>query len=314
MLKYKLFKADKNSGFNFPFILVYPRHFNRDVKIFVEGNNSVIYEKDGEQSFSAQKKFALQYAEHLVEEQNGEVFNMPYLYQQLNQPVIIPIIERCDNKHRNEFYTQMLGANVVKTKKGKFANLSKQIVNMVNYVKQLLNEKGINVATKSGLFGMSTSGVLAGRMLFAEPESFDVCLSICSNAVQPLPLAELNGIKLPYPLGTANYKELFGKEFNEEAYHQAKQLFIVGEDEPNDRYNIALNSRLHDKKAQELFLNVYGDVGIQERQQKISKILENYHFENVDCIVAPGGHSLNGKGKLIMSWARVIINKDNYTC
>ncbi len=128
MLKFKLFDANKNNGFNFPFILVYPKHFNKDVKIYVEGNNSVIYEKDGEQSFSAQIDYALQYAEHLVEEQNGEVFNMPYLYQQLNQPVIIPIIERCDNKHKNEFYTQMLGANVVKTKKGKFANLSKQLL------------------------------------------------------------------------------------------------------------------------------------------------------------------------------------------
>ncbi len=311
MLRYKLFEANREKGFNFPFILVCPSRFNKKVKIYVEGNNSVNYGKEGQQDFETQKNIALQYAGNLTKPQDGSVFNMPYLYQCLNQPVIIPIIERCDNKHIGEFYTQMLGANVVKTKTGDFANLSTQVVNMVNYVKEGLKEKGVLAEQKSGLIGMSTSGVFAGRMLFAEPESFDTCLSVCSNAVQPLPLKELNGTALPYPLGTADYKQLFGKEFNETEYQKAKQLFIVGKEEPNDKYNIAKNFRLHDKNVQDLYVKVYGDVDIQQRQQEMANIFKENGFDNVECVVADGGHTMSGKGNVIMNWAKEIINEDS---
>ena len=240
----------------------------------------------------------------MITPQDGNRFNMPYLYQQLNQPVIIPIIERCDNQHQGEFYTQMLGPNVVKQKTGKYAKLSTQVVNMVNTVKQMYTDAGYYVQQKSGLIGMSASGVFAGRMLFAEPESFDTCLSICSNAVQPLPINGKYGLDLPYPVGACDYEEIFGRPFSVRDYKQAKQLFIVGNDEPNDRYNIAKNPRLHDKNAQDLYLQAYGDVTLQERQQQIDEIMHQCGFNNTQCVVAEGGHSLDGKGNLIVAWAK----------
>lgn len=298
MLKYKIFKAIPGE-FNFPFILVYPANFKNYVKIFVEGNNSVDYEKEGQQSFDAQKKCAEDYAISLTVPQDGNCFSMGYLYQLLYQPVVIPIIERCDYEHPNEFYTQMLGRNVVLTKDGKFANLPAQIVKMVEFVQRLFTDMGIVVDQRAGLLGMSTSGVFAGKMLFTEPEKFDACLSICSNAVQPLPLSKYNGIELPYPLGTADYEEIFHKPFNAMAYARARQLFIVGEEEPNIKYNIAKNLRLHNKATQEKYLEVYGDIGIQERQIKIQNILSLNNINNSTCIVAPGGHTLSGKGNII---------------
>ncbi|MBO5394652.1 MAG: hypothetical protein J6A28_01965 [Clostridia bacterium] len=307
MLKYKVFNEDKEKGYNFPFILVYPQSFKSKVKLFVEGNNSVIYEEEGQQSFDAQQKYAEGYANWLTEPQDGQRFNMAYLYQQLNQPVVIPVIERCDNKHTGEFYTQMLGRNVVSEKTGKFANLSQQVVCMVREAERLLKAKGLDVEKKAGLIGMSTSGVFAGRMMFIHPEEFDCVLSVCSNAVQPLPLEELEGTKLQYPLGASDYQQLFGKEFNKEEYLKAKQLFIVGKDEPNEKYDIVKKSRLHDDEIGQLYLKVYGDEGIQARQQKIASILKDYDVKNVACVVAEGGHSLDYKGQLIMDWGREVL-------
>lgn len=288
--------------YNFPFILLKPKHPSKDIKIFVEGNNSVDYIKEDKkttQTFEEQEIDAIRYAENLCPIDNGLNFNPSYLYQNLNQPIIIPIIERCDNKFQYEFYTQMLGRNVMLEKKGKFAHLSTQVVKMVEKVKKMYEKEGYKVEDKAGLVGMSASGVFAGRMAFAEPESFDTCLSVCSNAVQPLPVKSLNGVELPYPLGTADYKKIFGKEFNLDAYSQIQQLFIVGEMEDNTRYDISQNSRLHDKATQDLYRQVYGNVTIQERQHRINHLMEKMGMNQVECIVANGGHTWRNKGRVV---------------
>lgn len=277
MLKYEICEPDTHKGYNFPFILIYPEKMQDNVKIFVEGNNSANYEKRDEnnqiigyQSFDEQRKDAINYAESICKYEDGEIFNQGYMYQQLNQPLIIPIIKRCEAERVGEYYTQMLGRNVVLDKTGEFANLSRQVVAMVEEAKNICLSKNntIKIDKKSGLCGFSTSGVFASRMLFIEPESFDVCLSMCSNAVQPLPVAEINNVELPYPLGIADYAEIFGKPFDILEYKKATQMFFVGMEEDNKRYNIAKNPILHDKAIQDKFVQVYGDVTIQQRQRK----------------------------------------------
>ena len=304
MLNIKFFEEKAKEGFDFPFILIYPSSFNKRVKIFIEANNSVIYEEQGQDSFVSQIEYAINYAKHLTTYQDGTVFNMPYLYQLLNQTVVIPIIERCDKKYSKEFYTQMLGRNVVLEKQGKFANLASQVVSMANFTKRFLEKQNIKVEEKFGALGMSASGVFAGRLVFIEPEHFDICLSVCSNAVQPLPLQKLHNVNLPYPLGTYDYQEIFGKPFNEKSYQQIKQLFIVGEDENSEVYDISHNPRLHDAEIQNLYTKVYGNVSIQDRQKILSNIFHEQGFKNVKCVVADGGHSLSGKGRLITTWAK----------
>lgn len=99
-------------------------------------------------------------------------------------------------------------------------------------------------------------------MLLAEPESFDFCLSMCSNAVQPLPLDKINNIELSYPLGIADYEEIFGKKYNKAEYLKAHSLFVVGKDEPN----------------------------------------EEKGFDNMNCVVVQGGHNYGGKGNLVVKF------------
>ena len=315
MLKYEIHEANSSKGYNFPFILIYPEQMQCNVKLFVEGNNSTDYikiDEDGNvlgyQTFEEQKQDAIAFAQQICTKENGKHFNLAYMYQQLNQPLVIPIIERCESDYAGEYYTQMLGRNVVLDKTSKFANLSQQVVAMVEEAKKvcLAKNKDINIDKKSGLCGFSTSGVFASRMLFAEPESFDVCLSMCSNAVQPLPVSKLNGIKLPYPLGTADYEQLFGKPFNLEEYKKAQQMFFVGIDEDNKRYNIAKNPRLHDKNIQDKFIQVYGDVTIQERQRMISQIMQELGMDNTVNLVVPGGHNFSEKSKYILSFGQAI--------
>ncbi|MBQ3502640.1 MAG: hypothetical protein IJA72_03145, partial [Clostridia bacterium] len=94
--KVEYVEADPSKGFNFPYIILLPKKMKQDIKIMVECANSFDYEKDGQQSFSAQINAVKGYANYISEEQDGKKFNLPYLYQKLNQPIISPIIERCE--------------------------------------------------------------------------------------------------------------------------------------------------------------------------------------------------------------------------
>lgn len=269
-------------------------------------NNNII----GYQNFEEQVKDATKFAEQICKYEDGKNFNIGYMYQQLNQPIVIPIIERCDAEHRGEYCTQMLGRNVLLDKTTKFANLTQQVVAMVEDAKNICLSKNntIKIDKKSGLCGFSASGVFASRMLFAELESFDVCLSMCSNAVQPLPVEELNGIKLPYPLGSADYEKIFKKPFNIKEYKKAKQMFFVGEEEDNRKYNIIKSPRSHDKMVHDKFVEVYGDITIQQRQRKISQIMQNLGMDQTVSLVVPGGHNFGGKSKYILSFAKAITS------
>ena len=305
--EYVLFhcKANKRKGYNFDFLFLSPKRIGENVKIFVEGANSAYYNNNGHyQSYAEQVDFEIQQAIGKCQPQSGKVFNMPYLYQILHQPVIIPIFERCDEKHKNEFYAQMLGKNVMHETDGKYSQLNKQVLAMIDEVKRNFEKKDVNVSSTCGLIGVSTSAVFANRLQFIEPETFDMTISVCGNAVQPLPLKSKNGVELTYPLGTADYKELFGKEFNSEAYKNAKILNIVGANEDNNRYNIVNNSLLHDKGTKELYHKVYGDVSLQERQLEIENIYKENDYDNCYNLVGKGAHELNSKGMVIAKFVR----------
>ena len=341
--KVEYVEADPSKGFSFPYIMLLPKKMKQDVKIMVECANTANYEDDGQQSFRAQINDAKGYANYISEEQDGQKFNLPYLYQELSQPIIIPIIERCeyarigvirpyeqDEKYaeldrlgkNTEFYPQQLGRQVMLERDGKFAKLPEQVVAMVEDAKKkiklkaMMKLKTINIAKKSGLIGFSSSSVFASRMQLICPEHFDTCISLCSGGAQPLPLTELNGQKLNYPLGVADFEELFGKPFNAEEYAKAKQLSIVG---ANEVYNndIAYKPRLFDKQTRELFLKVYGKLTLQERQQKINEVLSKIN-PNITCKVLEGvKHSPHGMEEVVPGWIEENIlstlNKDEKT-
>ncbi len=303
-------EANPSCGYNFSFLLVEPRNMPKVVKPFVEGPNSMHYEEKGQQSAANQIAGEVERLSQFLQQSNNPEFSMAYIYNNIGQPVIIPLIERCDYDYEQEFQTQTLGKNVVHTTEGKFANLSGQVVNMANVVKQMYEERGYITTKKCGLFGAFTSGVFAGRMAFLEPESFDVCLSMSSNAVQPLPVPEISGVDLPYPLGTADYKEITGKEFNSEEYNKIHQLFTVGDVEENYKYDLDFGDpMLYDSETSLKSAKLLGNTGIQDRQRTMTYIFAQLGIDNVDCVVAEGDHVIDdSKRDLVLGWAIEVLN------
>ncbi|MGD9901573.1 MAG: hypothetical protein AB7S44_03445 [Spirochaetales bacterium] len=294
-LRYLFFVAEPKSGYNFPFIVVYPQNLASTCKIFVEAYNHINY--SGHSSFSEQIKDAISCVESRCQKPAMDRFNSALLYSTINNPIIVPIIERCDNEHNDEFYTQMLGRNVMLSKNKKFERIDKQVIAMINKVKQMLSEKQIATTQKSAIFGISASGVFATRMTFLHPEEFDTNISVCANALIPLPMNEYNGQNLIYPLGTEDYEKITGKKFDLAEYKTVKQLFIIGREE-EERYNIVREGVLNSNEVSTLWRKTYGNVTLQERFQAIKKVLGD--ITNIECHLVDGGHTYSSKGNLIV--------------
>lgn len=85
---------------------------------------------------------------------------------------------------------------------------------------------GKKVQDKIFLSGYSASGVFAQRFALVYPEIINRALIGGAAGTIPVPTK-----KLKYPIGIQDYKTLFGKEFDSEAYKKIQFAYYVGERE-----------------------------------------------------------------------------------
>jgi len=298
MLNWEYHKENKEKGYNFPFILIYPTDIDKrnKFKIFIESFNTAEYNTNNIIPFNEQIKDAEEFASWICKNEENDYHK---LYEKINNPVIIPIIERCDCDYKEEFYTQMLGRNVITTQNPKFKRLDLQVIAMIEDLKKELKEYGLQSENKSGIFGFSSSGVFAYRMAFLQPEHFDWVLSLCSNGLMPLPKETFNNKTLIYPLGNADYEQITGKPFNEQAYCEIKQFISVGKEEDNKKYNIVRAGILNSPSTSTLWKDTYGaNTTLQDRFEIIAKELNNYS-PNIHAELGEHAHEFKGKEKII---------------
>ena len=83
--------------------------------------------------------------------------------------------------------------------------------------------------------------------------------------------------------------------------------------EDNTRYDISQNPRLHDKAIQDLYRQVYGNVTIQERQRRISQLMQKMCMNQVECVVADGGHAWRNKGRVVTEkWLNPLLQSQQH--
>lgn len=153
---------------------------------------------------------------------------------------------------------------------------------------------------KTNFFGHSAMGLPAMRFAMVHPEQIDN-LIIGGNADEiPTPIGE-NAEKLQYPFGIQDFKEIFGKEFNEEAFNQIAFRFYIGEYEyidPNldgirdDNYGIRMDGkpgtgqRFAPKEIAENYKRIYnsrykGDINLSV-YERLQNTLAEYENAGLD--------------------------------
>lgn len=116
-----------------------------------------------------------------------------------------------------------------------FYDLGEQLNAMFDHAVEYLNKYGHNVETDKMFFcGFSASGAFGNRFSTLYPEKVKAVFAGAAEDDFMLPVSEYKGENLIYPIGTYDYKEITGKEFNLEKHNSVARLYHNGYKDTND--------------------------------------------------------------------------------
>ncbi len=213
--------ASPGQGFNYPYILRMPPSNGAPPGDFllVEPNNSG--------SLSDDPSVHMRDAEELSRKAVGA-----FVSKALNVPLLMPVFPRLESQPL--VYTHLLDRDTMLIKSGPLARVDLQLLAMIEDARARLRAQGIPVHEKVLLTGFSASGALSNRFTFLHPERVQAVASGGVNGLLMLPLAQLGGTALPFPLGLSDFAEVGGQPFHQEAWRRVPQLIYMGADDQND--------------------------------------------------------------------------------
>lgn len=156
----------------------------------------------------------------------------PFLKVNIAAPVLIGYIPKFETGKENndQIYYQQLSKECFINKN--FFNQRLDIMFKNSILDAMQNTKkwfNKSLKEKVCIYGYSTTGIFAQRFSFIHPEIINK--AIIGGAAGTIPMPDN---KLSYPLGTKDYYQLFGKEFNEDAYKIIQMAYFVAENESKE--------------------------------------------------------------------------------
>lgn len=167
----------------------------------------------------------------------------------LKMPVLTPLIPRVQG-----YYTHALGSKVfendastlitdnknrpiekqlsekeIKQIQEQCRDLPSQLVNIVSESKEFLKQLGVKVDSKVIMEGYSAGSKFANCFTALHPEMVKACICGGTSGLGILPISQLNGQTLNFPLGVANVPN-----FNAELFKSIPQYYYIGNQDYND--------------------------------------------------------------------------------
>jgi len=205
--------------------------------------------------------------------------------ENLKVPLLVPTFPR--PRKYWQIYTHALDRDTILTEIDELKRIDLQLIAMIDNAIETLSLEGINVEDKVLMMGFSASGMFVDRFTFLHPERVRAAAIGAPGGWPIAPLEEWDGVKLRYPIGVEDMKELVGKEFNIEAVKSIPLYFYMGDKDTNDSVPYRDG---YDEEDEQLIFQYFGDTPI-----KRWPIMENM-YESVGCdsqfVLYPGvGHN-----------------------
>jgi hypothetical protein len=150
----------------------------------------------------------------------------------LRIPLLVPVFPRPASEPL--IYTHALDRDVMLEESPELKRLDLQLVGMIEDAQRILATMNIPVDPKIFMNGFSASGTFTNRFSFLHPEKIKALAMGGFNGKLILPLRELKGVKLNYPVGLQDFSKLFGKPFDSATYRSIPQLIYMGKLDDND--------------------------------------------------------------------------------
>jgi hypothetical protein len=284
--------ADPSKGFNYPYYMVLPRkisvNLNKGKKnyLFVEPHNTGKVGDD------------LEF--HINEALTVAQGNSAQIADALGLPRIVPILVRPETRIMDQWvYTHALSRNVIildelKKQAGTYdevfepmSRVDKQVANMIKHAIGLLRKDGWKMEDKVFMWGFSASGDFVSRFSFLYPE---LVKAACFSGFPVPPVKTEGGYNMIYPLGTYDYKQITGKEFDLKAYNNVARLGYMGSADNNE---VCILDTPYEREIVENLLSL---IEYPDKWEKLKKIFAKSGGEAQANIYIGAGHETFYKG------------------
>lgn len=215
------FAAKPRSGFHFEYLLYLPKGTKVDsaTYLMVETNNTglndtIAYHEKGARFAAAR----------------SGVGN--YVAWKLKIPLLVPIFPRSQTNWT--LYTHALDRDAFLSKGSDIDRLDLQLLAMVEDAQKFLAKQGYHLKQQFFITGFSASGTFANRFSLLHPQRVKAMAAGGINAIPILPVREVDGQTLNYPLGISDIASVTGKPVNLDAFRKLPQLLYMGALDDND--------------------------------------------------------------------------------
>ncbi len=256
-----LFKAKPKEGFNFDYYLYLPKGFNRSNSstILIESTNSGLHnsiEHHRKQAYFAASK--------------SSVGN--YVSNQLSIPLLVPIFPRFEKNWK--MYTHAFDSETFTEKGTLLERLDLQLIAMFNDAKSSLQADKFKIKDQFFMTGFSASGTFANRFSILHPEKIAAVCAGGVNGILILPLEELNGERLNFPIGINKVEEVTHEQVRLASFRTLPQFWFMGELDNNDATKFDDGYNPTERK---LVYKLLGKEMMPERWEKVQKIYQENH-------------------------------------
>ncbi len=249
-------------GFHHGYILFIPKgtRLHRTTVLLVEPNNTGKITD----SMEVHRKYAVDLASVSSVGNNISI--------ELKIPLLVPVFPRPASQPL--MYTHALDRDVMLQQEPGLKRLDLQLLSMIKDAKERLLEMKIPVEDKFFMNGFSASATFTNRFSFIHPEKIKALAIGGFNGSLMLPHNSINTIRIDYPLGTADFPDMFGKVFDMEAYRKIPQYIYMGKLDDNDA--VQFDDAYSDSERN--ILNEQVGKSVQERYLEFQKL---YAMNNI---------------------------------
>lgn len=215
------FPADPKAGFRFEYLVLLPRGIEKrkTTPLMVETNNTGLND-------------TLAYHEQGARRAASHSGVGVYVAKKLRLPFLVPIFPRSQTDWT--VYTHALDRDAFLAKGVDYERLDLQLLAMVEDARRKLAAMGYPLEEKFLLTGFSASGIFATRLSLLHPTKIKAVATGGTNAIAILPVAQLDGKTLYYPLGLADVPQVTGRPVDLEAFRTLPKLLFMGAKDDND--------------------------------------------------------------------------------
>ena len=255
---------DPALGFNFPYLLFIPDGIEteNELILIVEPNNSGFASDDFKRHLEKAERTA-----------SRDFYTGNYVARKLKYPLLVPVFPRPESDWK--IYTHAYDRDLAIQKGNQLERIDLQLLSMIDHAREQLSEKGYRTKEQFLMTGFSASGTFVNRFTAIHPEKVFAYAAGGVNGLLILPLEEMDGEILPFPVGVHDFQLLFGKTFNAADFKKTHQFVFMGENDDNDAILFDDGYEEHERN---LIFRLLGEKMQPTRWQKCREI---YSEENV---------------------------------